>query len=328
MKLVDGAASFEAGYALLRESCGLIADFPLRFMAIHGEDRKAWLQGQLTNDLRELESGGSIAGCFCTPTGQLLAICRVWSLDGGYILGTHKGSFSAVAERFETHVVMEDVTAEPMDEWAPYSVQGPLATKCLSEFLELPTLDAGLVAFDNHEGIALRADHSGLGGWDILVSRSFSCAVESRLAKIGVITEESLNAAQVEAGIPQFGVDTDARTLPPELGEAFVAKSISYTKGCYTGQEVLMRIHSRGHTNRTWVGLICETMPSKGQPISVGSTTSAGHVTRTAYSPRFGPIAAGFLKNDFAHFGESVAIQTDSGPVQAEVRPMPILRLD
>src|SRR5947209_16227572 len=116
-------------YSLLRESCGWfeVADFGLLRMA--GEDRKAWLQGQCTNDLRDLPPGGSLQFCICSPTGQLLADCIVFDLDDDFLIVAPRVCIPALLERAEAMIILEDVqVSDVTGDYDWYSVQGPTAT--------------------------------------------------------------------------------------------------------------------------------------------------------------------------------------------------------
>ena len=130
------------------------------------------------------------------------------------------------------------------------------------------------------------------------------------------------DALRLEFGNPRWGQDYDERTLPPELGEAFAARHVSYAKGCYVGQEVMMRIHARGHTNRTWVGLLASGSVTAGSAIRSASREKAGKVTSVARSPEFGVLGAGFVHRDDALDGTEVWIDG----FRADVRPFPLRR--
>jgi folate-binding protein YgfZ len=317
----------ERDYALLREGCGKIATLPLALIKVEGEDRKAWLQGQITNDMRSLHDGGSLSACLCSATGQLLAILKIWSLGPAYYIAAHRDAMTALITRLDQLVILEDVRYERLS-WQCLSVQGPEATQTLGDLMSLPTMDVGFTKIGKVESLALRADHSGMGGWDFWVEPGVTQSLEKTLAAIENVAEETLAIAQLEAGIPRFGIDTNEKTLPPELGASFESRTISYTKGCYTGQEVLMRIHSRGHTNKTWVGLFTDEMVPVGASIEAKGKPEQGTITSAFDSPRYGTIAGAWLRNEHAADGDLVAVQTPAGPVAAEVRLMPILRFD
>lgn len=286
---------------------------------MRGEDRKAWLQGQSSNDIRQLRPGGSTHFCICSPTGQMLALCTAFSLDDRYLILTPKACASAVAERVSSMVILEDVVCHEVTEHFEWlSVQGPEASRELGATHSLPTLEAGEV-----EGsLLLRFDRTGLGGWDLL-SRKGPAAAKQNFTRV---LPEAVEIARLEAGIPIYGKDISERTLPPEVGTHFESQYVSYSKGCYTGQEVLMRIHSRGHTNKTWVGLLLDEAVKSGSEVASESREDVGTVTSVADSPHYGPIAAATIRNEDAAEGTTLTVNGPQGPVHAEVVKMPILR--
>lgn len=322
---VQDAERFDEGYRLLREECGLVDLSGHKAIVLTGEDAKGWLQGQATNDLRKLEPGGSLGFCLCRPTGQLEAICTIWSLPDRFIVVADDAGAQAMLDRVAKMVILEDVQAVPF-EGSILSIQGPGATRSLTDLVTLPALDAGIGSLEGAESIFLRSNRSGYGGWDLLLPSDGAKAARKIKKQFAAIPEESFHAASLEAGLPIFGVDTDEKTLPPELGQAFVNATISYTKGCYTGQEVLMRIYSRGHTNRTWVALLADERMERGDILAHLGRDEVGRVTRAAFSPEFGWIAAAMVRNEAAFAGEVVRLRRGSIEFEAEVQEMPLLR--
>jgi folate-binding Fe-S cluster repair protein YgfZ len=316
-------------YDRLRESCARVELDYLSILSLTGEDRKGWLQGQVTNNLRNFENGNSTAFCFCEVSGHLLAACDAWMLADRTFLLTDTQTAPAVLNRAVQMVIMEDVVAEDVSKsYKLISIQGPKASARLTEFVDLPKLDAGTSELEGAEVFVLRSNRTGLGGWDILVPATKRKAIKTLREAFTEASPEAYEVARIEGGVPRYGMDMNGRTLPPEMGLAFVQRHISYNKGCYVGQEILMRMHSRGHTNRTWVGLVAE------KPLPVGSTVShlrredAGIITSYGYSPDFGAIAGAMLRNEAAFDREIVRVNTPDGPVEAEVRPMPLLRFE
>lgn len=299
---------------------------PLRAVRLPGEDRKGWLQGQLTNDLKKLQPNGAIDSCLCSPTGQIEAILTLWALPDMYMAITDVAGAEMLKRRVEQNVIMEDVRAG-LDDGKLMTLQGPEATKLLGSIVELPKLDAGEAEYQGVKIVLLRSNRTGLGGWDIVIPPDGEKAVRALKRKFAPIRPEAFDVARLEAGIPVAGRDTDAKTMPPELGPAFVQTHVNYNKGCYTGQEVLMRIFSRGHVNRKWVGLFTQRQVSEGAVVSHGSRDQAGVVTSSAFSPDMGPIAAAMVRADASERGEIVNVRTADGPVEGEVQPMPLLQL-
>lgn len=302
----------EDAYRCLRETAGWFTP-DWGYLELTGEDRLDWLQGQQTNDLRSLKPGDSVATCFCPPTGQLLTTARIWFFEDRFMIGAPNLGLPAILKRCEEMVILEDVAARELA-LRVVSVQGPEASHRLDQLLAEP-------AFSGCH--RLEHNRTGEGGWDLLLpDEAAAQAIGGAFSAVG---DSTVDLARLEAGFPVFGVDTDAKTLPPELGPAFEAASISYKKGCYTGQEVLMRLHSRGHTNRTWRALVCDSPVSPGATVSSPHRDDAGKVTSAGVSPRFGPIAAAMLRKEAAAEGEVVQVQGPDGLVSAVVRSMPLL---
>jgi folate-binding protein YgfZ len=316
------------GYELLRGGCGRYELKNSALFELTGEDRKAWLQGQITNDMRNLQPGGSMAFCLCSPTGQTEAVGDLWSVDDRYLIRMHRAASSAFQHRLDHMIIMEDVVARDLTPaYRLVCLQGPYATAQLREHLELPHLDASVSQFKGVEVICLRSNRTGLGGWDLLVPNEAEEAWKALESAFAPIDERAFNIARLEAGIPRFGEDIDARVLPPELGPWFESKHVSYQKGCYTGQEVLMRIHSRGHTNRTWMALISDQPMAVGDRVAHRDREDAGTITSAEFSPQFGFIAGAMIRREAAFDGEVVTVQTQDGSVEAEVREFPLLDL-
>jgi folate-binding protein YgfZ len=315
------------GYELLRDDSGLV-DLPhLALLTLSGEDRKGWLQGQATSDVRKLEPGASSVFCLTAITGHLMSVCEAWAVSDRILVTCPVLTAANVLKRVEQMVIMEDVVAEEVTgRYRLMSIQGPTATARLSQLLSLPNLDAGIAEFEGASIYVLRSNRTGLGGWDLWVSIEDTTAVNVIRENFFPVSQESYDIARLEAGIPLFGSDMGEKTFPPEMGKAFEERHVSYNKGCYMGQEVLMRIHSRGHTNKTWVGLLSESPLEVGATVSQNRRSDAGTVTSAAFSPDFGYIGAAMIRNDFAFDGETVQVLTAKGTVDAEVRLMPILR--
>lgn len=317
-----------AEFDRLREDCAIV-DLPeISLVKLTGEDRKGWLQGQATNNLRSMDHGASSAFCLCEPTGQIVSVCELWSVSDEFLLTLPAKSLEGFMARVDQMVVLEDVAAADVSgRYRMVSIQGPRATAELSRMISLPSLDGGAAELEGIDVYALRSNRTGMGGWDVWLPIDESNAIDGLCSRFQRAGQEAFEIARIEAGSPRFGVDYNRKTLPPELGPAFEARHVSYTKGCYTGQEVLMRMHSRGHANRAWVGLLAEGPLENGASVSHPSRRDGGIVTSSAFSPDFGHIGAAMLRSEIAEDREAVTVDTSAGPVRAEIRAMPLLRL-
>lgn len=279
------------GWAALDSGSAWLELPDLMLVTLGGADVTEWLQGQVTQDLLSAVEGETRGFCLCKATGQIEAVGVARRESNAWTVALHGGE--ALLSRVETMVFLEDVELAGVARGG-YTVQGPGARPI---------------------GPSLPNDRTGRGGFDCF---------EIQRPAMPELSAATYEAATLEVGTPIFGVDIDARTLPAELGERFLQKHVSFNKGCYVGQEVLMRLHSRGHTNRTWVVLSCEALPTPG-PVRSQSGDAAGSITRVATSPRFGYLAAAFLKNAFARPGSEVVVESETGSHVAKVHTDPLL---
>lgn len=276
------------GYRELRTSQVQVELLDMKYVVLSGRDHRDWLQGQSTNDVRLLDDLPWLDFCLTKPTGQIVAECRAWGTQDSAIVATAK--LGVLIARAEESVILEDVVLTDVDE--PFvCALGPIAR---------PT------------SRSLVSHRLGAQGFDLPVAEAYGAAP---------LSPEAYVLATLEAGIPLLGVDYADKTLPPELGPHFESRHVSYTKGCYVGQEVLMRIKARGHTNKTWVGLRASS------PIKAGAKVThqgkeVGSVHRAAHSPAFGHIASATLKNEATQEGTQVEVDGH----KATVVQMPFLR--
>lgn len=310
-----------AGYSALREGCALCyggGAWPGQpgLIELSGADRLEWLQGQATNDVSVLTADRPVDFCLCAPTGQILAPCRAWALEDRIVIEAPLECVSAFLERATLMVVMEDVEARDLSrEMGLISLQGPQAAAAL----QARCTPLG-------ETIALPSDHCGSGGMDLWVPMNAFDDCRRAFSDLPEVPVESLEIARIEAGIPIFGIDLSEKTLPPELGPAFEAQNVSYTKGCYVGQEIVHRIHARGHTNKTWSGLLLESPVEPNSTVAALGRDDAGRVTSAVVSPRFGPIATAVMRNEAAIDGLELGVLSGGPNVKGRVKTLPFLR--
>jgi tRNA-modifying protein YgfZ len=242
-------------YAEFVERGGVFALSDHTFLQWSGSDWQDWLQGQVTQDLRQLSHESAVSLCLTSSTGQLLSVARLGA-DGRMV--TPSASVEAWKDRVDRFVIMEDVELADLDE--------PVFHDC-------------------------RAGSSGLAA-----TRTTRAGVDITNCKGAVLSAALLEVLRLEADLPRFGIDSNPKTLPPELGPEFEAEFISYTKGCYTGQEILQRIHSRGHTNQTWAVYRVDR-DVFGSDV-MASERKVGVVTSCAEHPALGWLAGAMVRND------------------------------
>jgi folate-binding protein YgfZ len=202
------------------------------------------------------------------PQGKVVALLRVTRVsDDEFILDTDAGSGAAVIERLERFKLRTKATIEPVDQWRCLAIRGPRAHEV-----------AG----------GLAADWPGLPGVDIVGPDP---VIPDGVALCAV---EAYEAARIEAGVPKMGRELTEQTIPAEA-TGVVERAVSFTKGCYTGQELVARIDSRGgNVPRRLLGVELEgdAVPEPGTALQNAAGTSVGTITSAARSPRTGGVVA------------------------------------
>ncbi len=342
-----------ATYANVRDYAGWLDLSDWGLVQVMGSDRQRFLQAQTTNDLRNLQEGMGVYTAFCTSTGHLLADAYLLEAEQSYLLLLPPAAFGTMLERLSQLIILDEVELIPLQEGlGVLSVQGACADEVLEEIgLEPPPageLRHHVRIWQKTQLRLVRCQRTPWGGYDIILPFEAHEELKTALVATGVlpITPELHEVLRYEAGIPLYGVDMNDRTLAPEMGAAFVAKYISYSKGCYTGQEVLMRIRARGHTNRTWVPLhvgvdlrVCpDSAPSvcpslRGARVmtpDLDTPQDVGWITGAVRSPKLrGDILAwGFVRNAYIAPGTPLQIQLEPASATQPARSLPAVVLD
>ena len=293
-------------------------------IVVSGRDRASYLQGLLTNDIVALTAGQGCYAAYLTAQGRMIADLNVYELGDVLLLtlaGDVKDGVLAKLDQFifSEDVQLGDVTAT----FAQIAVVGPDAAGVVAALMADLTADA-LRALPEHgnaratwsggPAIVTRVSDTGEPGYDLFVEHAHAGALTAALAAAGtvVLDEATAEALRIEAGVPLFHRDMDEETLPLEAG--IEARAISFNKGCYVGQEVVIRVLHRGHGRvaRKLVGLTfgadAGQAPAPGAVIRSGAR-DAGHVTSSTVSPSLQrPIALAYVHRDFLEPGTKLTV--------------------
>lgn len=329
---VEVAADFgdvSAEHNALRESAGIL-DFSFRGrLCLVGADRTRFLHGQVSNDVKKLRPGEGCYAALTTAKGKMQSDLNIFALQDELLLDFEPGLAEAVRQRLEKFIVADDVqVVDAAPHYGLLSVQGPkaeVAVRALGLASELPAKPlASCKVSDAMLGDVYLMSNprlSGNVGYDLFVPESSLAAVADKLvAAVKAVGGRAcgwtaFEISRIEAGIPRFGADMDETNIPIECG--IEARAISYTKGCYIGQEVLNRIHSIGRVNRELCGLRIETkadkLPARGDKL-FHEDKEAGYITSVTRSPVFdGVIALGYVRREFNQPGNKFILQGSDG---------------
>lgn len=304
-------------YGALRERAGLVERTDRGRLRLRGADRLAYLHGLLSNDVLALAPGDWRYATLLTAQGRMITDMRVFELGDAALVDLPVDVAPAIREHLDRFIITEDVTIEDVtQEWAQLGLYGPDAGR---------VLDAARAA-----GAAplhvLPGGDLGVDGMDLIAARAAAPALAQALVDAGA-TPVSLAAAEitrVEAGIPRFPVDMDTTTIPLEAG--IEDRAISLTKGCYVGQEVIIRVLHRGggRVARKLVGLTAgDARIEPGNAVKAGDR-EIGRVTSAVHSPLANQwIALAYVQRDFVEPGTPVEVAAAAGPSPAIVTNPP-----
>ena len=293
-------------------------------MLIAGADRRSYLQGLLTNDIEALSPGTGCYSALLTAQGRMITDMRVVELGDAILIDVPVALAEAIATHLERFVFSEDVQVRNVTtDRGEIGLYGPAAAALATSLLHPATNVADLPLFgstrgthDGAEVIVIRSDEPGVHGFDFVLDAVRVPALTDALQSEGAARVDvySAEAVRIEAGRPRFGLDMDGDTIPLEAG--IEDRAISRSKGCYVGQEVIIRVLDRGHGRvaRRLVGLSFDPgkpAPAPGAKISSGAR-EIGRVTSVTQSPALDrPIGLGYVHRDFTSPGTDVTVRTD-----------------
>jgi folate-binding protein YgfZ len=292
----------------VRRGAGLFELTERGLLEIAGSDARRWLNGMLTNDVACLAEGPEHSGCqalVLTNRGRIVADVQVLLVPPGFWLETARAAVPDLRERLSKLVIADDVRlTEKTGESVRFGLEGPGSRALLEHVLGAPVaLAPGACAPALIAGAAIliaRFGWSGEDAYQLFVPCAGAAAVRERLLAPGPrgaaapCSAEALEVLRIEAGRPRLFAELSHEVLPPE---ARLEGAISYTKGCYTGQEIVARLRSRGHVNHLLVGLRFEggTPPERGAALRADGKP-VGQITSAARSPHAGVIALAFVR--------------------------------
>jgi folate-binding protein YgfZ len=332
-------------YRVLREGAGLLDRSASRGrLRLVGSDRRSYLQGLLTNDIAALTAGTGCYTAYLTPQGRMIADMRVFELGDALLVDLESDLADPVRTRWDQFIFSEDVTVESIAaSTAHIGVYGPRAAAVLESAFSAgrspgePSPRAGLLEEIPLHGnrrwdvqgvpaITIRSDDLGVDGFDIVLPVEQRAPLVELLTRFGalLVSDDAMEICRVEAGRPRFHVDMDEDTIPLEAG--IEDRAISLTKGCYVGQEIIIRVLHRGHGRvaRKLVGLALEAgapVPARGDTVRSGNR-EIGLITSAVKSPSLDrAIGLGYVHRDFTQAGTSVTVAS----FPATVTPLPFV---
>jgi len=277
---------------------------------VSGSEATMFLNGLITNDIKNLAQNRWMPAVFPTVQGRLIGVVRVIrGSEPEFLIDTETASHDAVLKTVSRFTLAGDFkVADVTSETALLSVQGQGAAEILAKQFEQVDLPENGVVQTNGVTI-IRASHTGEEGFDIFIDASRKAEIQQALEAAGAqpIGEDTFEILRVEAGIARFGQDMDETNVVPETN---LDDAVSFTKGCYVGQEIIVRIKHRGHPAKKLTGLRFETdqQIEPGAVIRSTENQEIGRVTSAVISPRQGSIGLGYVRYEYFADGTRVIV--------------------
>jgi folate-binding protein YgfZ len=340
-------------YATVRERGAGLIDLSSRGrIMVSGTEAVQFLNGLITNDMKTLAGDSWMAAAFPNVQGRLIASVRVIRLhDKGtdrnvsftFLIDTEAATHSRVLKNIARFTLAGDFrVTDVTNQSAMLSVQGKKAVEIVRAVLgdAAAGIDANGVeqiewsrkaegTGEVTEGvIAMRAAHTAENGFDFVVPTNDAGSLFEALENAGArpVGHDAQEMLRIEAGVPRYGVDMDETNV---VTEAALDDAVSYTKGCYVGQEIIARIKYRGHVAKKLSGLLFE----QAVPLEVGGAIQSsdgkeiGRITSSTYSPYLGrTIALAYLKYDYLAAGTNVKVISAANELAAQVTELPFVK--
>ena len=324
----------EKQYHFVSGSVG-VADLGSRGrVCVAGADRMRFLNGQVTNNVKDLVVGQGCYAALVNAKGKLQSDLNIYCLADELLLDFEPGLTGVVTSRLEKYIIADDV--EVIDVGSNYgmlTVQGPRSADVVaSAALRPPDAPMRWSSVKSDSGEVYCMDHArgAVRGFDLFMPMPQRDGLLKQLADSartfggGVTSIDALEVMRIEAGIPRFGIDMDESNLAPE---AIEGRAINYAKGCYIGQEVISRIRAFGQVAKSLRGLRLPrelgALPTRGDKL-FRDGKDVGYVTSAVRSPKYDAnLALGYVRREHNVAGAQLEVASPAGRFAAQVCDLP-----
>ena len=320
----EAVTQVKSEYSAVRDGgAGLIDLSASGRIVVSGSEAVMFLNGLITNDMKTLAANSWMPAAFPNVQGRLLAAVRVLNLSDRFLIDTERATHAKVLEMLTRFTLAGDFrVTDATEEIATLSVQGQGAVKIVRAVLGdfAADLERGkvlTVSFRESTVTLICATHTAEAGFDLFVSADKSSELRRALIDAGavVVGEDASEILRIEAGIPHYGVDMDETTV---LSETNLDDAISFTKGCYIGQEIIIRIMHRGHVAKKLIGLVLDGQENieSGTKVLSDNDQEIGRVTSATISSRMQrAIALAYVKYDYLAAGTKFKVGEATGVI-------------
>jgi aminomethyltransferase len=323
-------------YSAVRDGGAGVIDLSSRGrLLISGSEAVMFLNGLITNDMKTLALNSWMPAAFPNVQGRLIASVRIIHRDDGFLIDTETATLETVGKLLERFTLAGDFRVKDLtSETAMLSVQGLNANEVIRTALgeTAATVARAQVATAHVENgsdvTVIRATHTGEDGFDLFVDAKAGQTLLELLIQAGakLFGDDVAETLRIEAGIPRFGIDMDETRVVTETN---LDDAVSFTKGCYIGQEIIARIKYRGHVAKKLTGVLLEkdVALESGAKILSDDEKEIGSITSSTISPRIThTIALAYVKYDYLEPGTNVKVVSAEEELPATVSELPFIR--
>ncbi len=320
----------DSEYRAMREDVG-VADLSAHtIVELTGGDAATFLHNMCTADINRLAAGGGCEFFLTNVKGKTIAFGLALRRAGSIVLHSAPGQAETIVAHLDRYIIREDVELHDRgDQWGVLLFAGPNSAAVMTDLfhVEPPASVLQHVEANVETGATVnicRTDWFGPDGFLVHADRAFLDSILRGLSSVaGACGGETVTALRIEAGTPLFGADITDDNFPQEVGRN--KRAISFTKGCYLGQETVARIDALGHVNRTLCGVQFDepTVPDAGAELFAGQAAGAaiGHVTSATFSPAIeAPLALAYLRR--GHTQPGTELQSEVGAARVVELPL------
>lgn len=322
-------------YSTVRDGGAGLIDLSARGrILVSGSEAVMFLNGLITNDMKSLGLSSWMPAAFANVQGRLLAAVRIIHREDGFLIDTEGPSREAVMKLIERFTLAGDFkVADLTEKTTELSVQGKTSRAVVEKVFgaqaaELERQKSLTGDFKGEAVTLIRATHTAEDGFDVFVNRGHLPTVREALTNADAqsVSEDAFETLRIEAGVPRYGVDMDETNVVTETN---LDDAVSFTKGCYVGQEIIVRIKHRGHVAKKMTGVVLEDMNPvpRDAKLSLADGKEIGRVTSSTFSPKLNrAIALGYVKYDYCAPGTVLKTHRVDGESDATVTELPFVR--
>jgi folate-binding protein YgfZ len=320
-------------YTAVRDGGAGLIDLSSRGrVLVSGAEVVMFLNGLITNDMKTLAVNSWMPAVFPNVQGRLLASVRVIHRDDGFLIDTESATHDTVLQLLERFTMAGDFrVTDVTGDTATLSIQGKQAREVIRVTLgeEAATVERQQVVMAQSSTVTvIRATHTAEDGFDLFIDAKAAGALRDSLtnAAAQAVSPDVLETLRIEAGIARYGLDMDGTNVVTETN---LDDAVSFTKGCYVGQEIIARIKYRGHVAKKLTGIIVDSDVAleSGARILSSEEKEIGRVTSFAFSPQIErTIALAYLKYDYLAPSTQVKVISSEQEYPAAVAELPFIR--